>query len=449
LPEVRNNPVVQQFSEKLADVKTQLSQAMVTYGENHPTVKKLRNQRDELESQLSSQKQAVLSSIRTSFAAAHAREQMVNSQVKGATEQLNRMGKYNALKHEAKVNSELYNSLYAKVKEAGIAAASRSTNLRVIDEARSLSSPSKPNTILNLVVGLIAGILGGAAIAFVREQIDNRIFTPDDLRHSIGNSNVAILPLFGNNANGNQPQLPASSGRAPATESKLVSQVRFLLDRPNSPESEALQSLYTSLMFSRSNRPPQVVLVVSSFPGEGKTTVASNLAIAMAQRGKTCLLDADLRRGHVARAFGIPREVGLSDVLAHSLPLNRALVDVPSIPNLTILPAHAGNTGAGQLICSEKMRAVVAELRQCFQYVIIDSPPLLPFADGRALSTISDGLVFVGRSGVTTRDLLRRSVELLNEVHGAPILEFVLNAADLNSAPYRYYRYGYNYTQVG
>jgi Mrp family chromosome partitioning ATPase len=91
----------------------------------------------------------------------------------------------------------------------------------------------------------------------------------------------------------------------------------------------------------------------------------------------------------------------------------------------------------------------VSELRQRFQYVIIDSAPLLPFADGRALSTLSDGLVFVGRSGITTRDVLRRSVELLNEVHGAPILEFVLNAADINSASYKYYGYGYNYTQVG
>src|SRR5262249_37409551 len=167
------------------------------------------------------------------------------SQVKGATEQLNRMGKYNALKREAKVNSELYNSLYAKVKEAGIVAASRSTNLRVIDEARSLSFPTRPNYMLNLAVGLMVGLFGGIVIAFLREQMDSRIFTPDDLRQSIGNSNVAILPLFDNDGTRSKLLLPDRSGTPLVPTGKLVSQLRFLLERPNSPEAEALQSLYT------------------------------------------------------------------------------------------------------------------------------------------------------------------------------------------------------------
>ena len=446
LPEVRNNPVVQQLSEKLADVKAQLSQAMVVYGENHPMAKKLRSQRDELESQLRAQKLAILSSIHSNYAAAQAREHLMNSQVKGATEQLNQLGRYNALKREAQANSDLYNTLLAKVKEAGIAATSRSSNLRVVDEARALTSPTRPKPLLNLAVGILAALLGGIGVALLREQMDTRIFTTEDVRRSIGSSNVAILPLFSNHG---QALVASQSSRLSELTcgERLAPEVRFLLDRPNSPEAEALRSLFTSMMLSRLDRPPQVVLVVSAFPGEGKTTVASNLAIAMAQQGSTCIVDADLRRGHVARAFGISGEFGLTDVLQGLIPLDRVLVDVPNVPKLSVVPAHSGNVNAGQLVCSEAMRGVLQDLRQRFRFVVIDSAPLLPFADGRALSVIADGLIFVGRSGTTTRETVRHSLELLQQVHAAPILEFVLNAADLNSAQYRYYGYGPGYHQ--
>jgi polysaccharide biosynthesis transport protein len=445
LPEVRNNPLVQQLGGRLADIKTQLSQAMVTYGPNHPTVKKLQTQADELEKQLSSQKMAILSSVNTNFAAANAREQLMSSQIKGTTQQLNEMGRYNALKKEAQANAELYNSLYSKVKEAGIAAASRSSNLRVVDEARVLSSPTRPNRILNLAVGLIVGLLGGVTLAFLREHTDSRIFTVEDIRHCIGGLNVAILPQV---SDSDEHRLAAPAGSRLArisVDKKKLDEPRFFLDAPSSPEAEALRSLCTSMMLANSHRSPQVLLVVSSFPGEGKTTVAMNLAMAMARQGKTCIVDADLRRGRVATACGVSIEGGLTDVLEGSIPLDQVLIPAPNVADLTVLPSHSGNVNAGQLVCSEGMRELVRELRLRFQYVIIDTAPLLPFADGQALSTVVDGLVFVGRSGITTRDAVRRSLELLQKVHGAPILQFVLNGASVNSADYQYYQQGHDY----
>lgn len=445
LPEVQNNPVVQQMSAKLGDVKAQLSQAMVVYGSNHPTVKKLQSQVTELESQLSAQKIAILSSINSSYAAAHAREQLMNSQIKGTTAQLNEMGRYNALKKEAQANTELYNTLYAKIKEAGIAAASRSSNLRVVDQARVLGSPTRPNRLLNMAVGILAGLLGGIAIAFLREHTDSRIFTLEDIKACTGTSNVAILPQVSDHTD---HRFGASSAGALA-EGEVVTkrsadEPRFFLDAPSSPEAEALRALCTSMMLSNAENPPQVVLVVSSFPGEGKTTVAVNLAIAMARQGSTCIVDADLRRGHVASAFGLSGKLGLTDVLDGGIPLEHALIET-TIPQLTAIPSHAGNVNAGQLVCSEAMRQVIRDLRQRFQFVIIDSAPLLPFADGQALSTIADGLVFVGRSGITTRDAVSRSLELLQQVRSAPIVQFVLNGTDVNSSEYQYYKLGYDY----
>ncbi len=444
LPEVRNNPVVQQLSGKLADIKTQLSQALVVYGPNHPTVKKLQSQAKELDSQLGSEKIAILSSINASYAAAHAREQLMNSQIKGATAQLNEMGRYNALKREAQANAELYNTLYAKIKEAGIAAASKSSNLRVVDPARVLTYPTRPNRLLNMVIGTLVGLLGGIAIAFLREHTDSRIFTLEDIKACIGSSNIAILPQVSETDN----RLPGGGELLPSAKEeskKKPEELRFFLDQPSSPEAEALRSLCTSMMLSNVDRSPQVVLVVSSFPGEGKTTVAMNLAMAMARQGSTCLVDADLRRGRVASALGISAATGLTDVLLGAVPLEEILLKVPQVSQLAVVPSHSGSPHAGQLTCSEGMRQVVRDLRQRFQHVIIDTAPLLPFADGQALSTVVDGLVFVGRSGITTRDAVRRSLELLQQVQGAPVVQFVLNGADVNSNDYQYYRQGAAY----
>jgi polysaccharide biosynthesis transport protein len=447
LPEIRNNPVVQQLSTKLAEQRGELSQARVIYGPNHPNVKKLQSQVDELQSQLEAQKAAVLGSIRTSYSAARARENLMDSQIKGASSELSQMARYNDLKKEAQANSELYNNLYARVKEAGIAAASKSSNLRVIDEAHVLDAPTRPNRSLAILIGMLAALAGGIGLAFLREQFDTRIFTPEDVRDWIGPSNVAVVPFFFA-PNGKQlspvKQEGLASGNSPLLW-KLPPGAAFLLDRPHSPEAEALRSLYTSVMLSRVGNPPQILLVVSSLPGEGKTTVAMNLAMAMAQHGSTCLVDADLRRGRLATALGVSNHLGLTDVLTDTSPLDAALVQVPSLPNLTILPAHAGSTKAGELMCSDRMPTILADLRKRFQFVVIDSAPILPFADGRLIANLADGLIFVGRSGITTREVVQRSLQLLHKVHAAEILEFVLNAADLNSPQYRYHQYGYDY----
>jgi succinoglycan biosynthesis transport protein ExoP len=451
LPEIRNNPVVQQLSTKLAEQRGELSQAKVVYGVNHPSVKKLQSQVDELQSQLEAQKTAVLGSIRTSYSAARARENLMDSEMKGASSQLSQMGRYNDLKKEAQTNSELYNNLYTRVKEAGIAAASKSSNLRLVDEAHVLDAPTGPNRALNTLIGIFVALLGGVGLAFLREQFDTRIFTPEDVRDWVGTHNIAVVPLF-SPSDGKQLQIPPSTpgGEIATTgggdpDGMPPAGVSFLLDRPHSPEAEALRSLHTSVMLSRPGNPPQVLLVVSSLPGEGKTTVAVNLAMAMAQHGTTCLVDADLRRGRVAASLGVSTHPGLTDVLNGTSRLDHALVHMPGLKNLTVLPAHAGSARAGQLVCSNLMGKVLDNLRRDFQFIVVDSAPILPFADCRALSNLADGLIFVGRSGITTRELVQRSLELLEQVHAAPVLQFVVNAADIKSPQYRYYQYGYDY----
>jgi len=449
LPEVRTSPVVQQLSQKLSEQRAELSQAQVVYGVNHPVVKKLQSQVDELQNQLNGQKHAIVNSMRASYAAAEAREQLMAAEMKGTTKEIGQMAQYTALKKEVQTEVDLYNSLYAKIKEAGIAAASKSANIRIVDPALVPDTPSKPRWALNLALGLLGAAFGGIMLAFVAEELDNKLRSPEDIKEWIGNSNVSIIPVIGE-AERQEARLTWSKRivgflptAATTTEDTLTNS--FFLERPNSPEGEAVQALYGSIMLSRHGHPPQALLITSGFPGEGKTTVALNLSYALAKQGRTCLVDADLRKGRLARAFGLTSNQGLSEVLREDMSLDNALLEVPGMSSLSILPAGTLKGNAGQLICSQTMQQIVQELRERFQFVVIDSAPILPFVDGRALSTLADAVILVGRSGITTRQAMRRSVELLSEIHGAPILQVVLNAAQSNSIDYKHYGYGYTY----
>lgn len=446
LPEVRSNPVVQKLSQTLAEQRAQLSQVLVVYGKNHPTAKKLQSQIDELQSQLNEQKSATVNSLRASYAAAEAREHLMAGEIKGTGKELDQMARYSALKKEVQNNVDLYNTLYAKIKEAGISAASKSANIQVVDQARVPKTPIRPRRILNLSAGLVAALFGAVVLAFLLEQFDNRLRSPEDIKRWIGSSNISVIPAIGecNRQDARLAWPKRIVGPLPsASLDKEARNDMFLLDRPHSPEAEALQGLYGSLMLACHENPPQVMLIASAFPGEGKTTIALNLSLALAKHAKTCLVDADLRKGRIAKVFGLSANEGLRDVLTEARSLESILREAPRLGNLSIVSTGRSNDNSGQLICSDTMRQVLQELRHRFRFVVIDSAPILPFVDGRALSTMADAVVLVGRAGSTTRAGMQRCIDLLSEIQAAPILHVVLNGADMNATDYKYYRYGY------
>jgi capsular exopolysaccharide synthesis family protein len=211
---------------------------------------------------------------------------------------------------------------------------------------------------------------------------------------------------------------------------------RLYMQQPFSPEAEAFRTLNTSLTLARGERQHQIILVTSPLPAEGKTTVCTNLATVFSRHGKTCLIDADLRVPRVAKALGLKKRepsAGCKSVLD-------SLEEVPNLPNLKVLVLADGlDCEPATLFGSEAMRDMLHELRAEFDSIIIDSPPIMPFADARLLSTLADGVVLVCRSGVTAPETLRRSREILREVNSAPLLEVVLNGAAVSVDHY----YGY------
>ena len=444
LPQVRNNPVIQALVQKQAEADADLAQAQVIYGANHPTVRKLQNQSNELGRAIKAQLAGVVLELRTNYRATQAREQLLTRAVKGATQSLSTLSQYNALKKQAQADRELYNSLYAKIKEAAISAASKSSNLHVVNQARILDHPTRPHRLLNILAGLLVGLIGGVALAFIREGMEDRIQTVDDVRYWTGLSSVAVVPAMASAADrkllypGTQKCFPLL-GEVKAKDSDL-----FLLERPNAPESEAVHALRTTLLLCHKKRALKVILVTSPLPGEGKTTLASNLAIALSACGRTCLVDADLRRPSIGSSFGITPGKGLEHYLRGVAAFEQIAIEPLTTKNLVVIPAMLPSDNAIHMLTNGRMSELVARLRDSFDFVVLDTPPILPYADGRALAPIADGVVLVGRAGQTSRGAILRSMELLAEVQSPPILTTVLNGVENQGEDYGYYYPRYN-----
>lgn len=449
LPQIRDNLLIQSLTQKTVESRAQLARALVIYGENNSNVKRLRGETDELNAQLESEKKAVLRGLETSYRASVTREQLMGravEQVKTAVGEMDeKMVQYRLLKNEAQASSELFNTLLARLKEAGVYAGLRSSNIRVVDLAAVPDRPARPHRVLDIAIGLLAALVGGAGLAFFKEALNNKVRTPDDVMRWTGLPSLPMIPEI-SLANGRGPKLRPTGAALHLSRDGNYSQTiagRPRLHSPGSltPEADAMNNLRTSILLSRA-AVPRVFLVAASCSGEGSTTVAANLAISLARRGKTCLVDGDLRMPAVAGAFAVVPAAGLSNVLAGEATVEQALSAVSRSGNLSILAGGPTPPNPADLLTAETMRKLIHMLRRQFEFVVIDSPPVIPFPDARILSSLADGVILVSRCGLTTRRAILRSAELLGEVH-APLLGVIINGVNLNSPDYRYYTYGF------
>ena len=222
--------------------------------------------------------------------------------------------------------------------------------------------------------------------------------------------------------------------------------------RPQSQMAESYRALRTSLLLTSLGAPPKVILVTSALPQEGKTTTSINTAIVLAQKGtRVLLIDADLRRPSIHKALGMGPKTGLSNVLTGSATLQQAVVHSAIVPTLFILPAGTPPPNPAELLASSNMKDILAELREQYDHIIVDTPPTLSVTDAVVMSTRADAVVLVIRSGQTTKQALRRARDLLMQVN-ARVAGVLLNAVDLTSPDYYYYyeyqgKYGHAYYQ--
>jgi polysaccharide biosynthesis transport protein len=452
VPSIRDNLVLQDMQKKRADLSVQYTDAVNQYGPNFPKVQRLQAQMKDLDEQMTRERKGIIAELESDYREAKQHEELLSRALDQQKAEVNLMSEkmieYNVLKREAEANKSLYDSLQTKLKEAQISSGLRSSNIRIMDPAMVPATPARPAKTRNIALAIVVGLVGGIGLALLREYLDNTVKTPDDVETLARLPSLAVVPAFGDGA-GTAKRASAMKGVTANGHEKRIELVAQHL--PKSQMSEAFRALRTALLLSQPDHPPQVILVTSALPREGKTTAAANLAVTLAQLGdKTVLVDADLRKPGVGRLLnlGTGKYAGLSSYLAGVSSLDLVTVPHPQIANLAAIPTGPLPPNPADLLSSHKLSEAIAELRTKFKFVVIDSPPIMAATDAVILSVQTDGVLLVVRSGETPKEAFTRTRDLLISVK-CHLLGVVLNAVDA-SAPdyyysYRYYPYSYGY----
>jgi len=452
VPQLRDNSVLQGLHNKRADLSMQYTDAVNQYGPNFPKVQRIQAQIKDVDEQITRESKGVIVELENDYRAALQLEELHSKaldQQKADTNVMSeKMVQYNILNREAEANKALYEGLLTKLKEAGISAGLRSSNVRIVDPAMIPSTPARPAKARNIALAFLVGLVGGIGLALLREYLDNTVKTPDDVETLARLPSLAVLPAFGDGASSKKRAgfLTGASSNGHDKRIELVAQ-----HLPKSQVAEGFRALRTALLLSQPDRPPQVILVTSALPREGKTTVAANLAVTLAQLGdKTVLIDADLRKPGIDRLLklGSGKYAGLSSYLAGVSSLDLITVPYPGIPNLAAIPTGPLPPNPADLLSSHRLTDAIAELRAKYKFIVMDSPPIMAATDAVILSVQADGVLLVVRSSETPKEAFTRTCDLLTGVK-SHLLGVVLNAVDVSatgySYSYRYYIYSYGY----
>jgi polysaccharide biosynthesis transport protein len=415
--------------KKLFDLETELSGLLQRYTEKHPSVMRLREQIKDVESQVTG----------------YSGEDL----------------EYSRLEREVDVNKKLYAMLKEKLEEARISEAEKVSDVAIVNPAVMSSVSASGNERMGALIGMVMGLILGLVVAFVLETLDTSIGTIEDVENIIKLPVLGLIPSLESEAtekrgiwSGLKHQFfPSPKTKEEERSIRLVSHYK-----PSSPAAEAFRNIQTNIKLDQSRK---TILITSSGPREGKTNVAINLSLVMAQSGKKVLLvSADLRKPVLAPIFGLKREPGLNELIMGTVSLDESLKNVtdimlgdmkfeeinmtPGMENLSIMPSGRLRSHTMEFLGSKKMTDLIAVLKAKFDVIILDTPPVLPVTDTSLLAPKADCAVIVYEIGRTSREaLLRTKIQL--ESTGAKIIGVVLNntrpqTEEISSYPYRHYR---------
>ena len=442
LGQVVDDASLRTFEVKLADMRRELADLSSTFTPAHYKVQKLQAQIAEMESEQKKARARIAERIYGEFREAERREKLLAAQYESqsalVSDQAGKLVHYSLLQREVETNRQLYETLLHKVKEAGISAALRASNIRIADPAEIPTSPFAPNLLRGSALGLLLGLCGGVALAFIQERADRSIQIPADAAFYLNVPLLGVVPSWSlDRKRGYERQLIAGA----VEKSPVLSD----FTGGSSAVSEGLRAILTSILFTERRTPLQVMVVSSPGISEGKTTVACNLALAYAEAGRSVLLiDCDMRRPRLHDIFDVPNDSGLASLLAVKEPLDTRSIFRAArstrYPGVSLLTSGIPENGAANLLHSRRLGEFLAIAREQFDVVLLDTPPLLQLADARIVGSYADGLLMVIRAGHTTRDSAVAARQQLAE-DGIPVLGVALN--DWNPRFPEYYGYDY------
>jgi polysaccharide biosynthesis transport protein len=400
-----------------ADLRSQLATAQSKYGDAYPKVIQLKNQLAQVDSALKKEMADITTRFKNEYeesakSAAELRAAF-EAQKQTAYKETESFSQFAIMKREVETGRDLYDGLLSKLKEAGVTASLKSTSIDVIDSAAIPVKPIEPNIPIALLLGLAAGIVTGVGGAILMDNTDQTIGNPEEVEAITGLPTIGIVPKLA--------EKTGSALDAPGIE---------VLAQPRSSFAEAFHTIRTSLLLSSAGGPPRVVMVTSSVPGEGKSTVSANLAATLANNGaRVLLVDGDLRRGQVAEALRLGSSVGLSGCLSRMGEWRDAVKPLDGAPGLQVLGSGQRPPNPAELLSSARMTVLLEEWKAEFDHIVLDMPPGLAVTDPIMLSPMADAVIVVTRSGQTHKHALNRLAFTLARAH-AHVVGAVLNGFD-------------------
>jgi succinoglycan biosynthesis transport protein ExoP len=448
LPGVFDNKLLQDLSVRLAELQRERAELDTTFTRDYPKVQQIQSQIVEIQAALERERRRAAQRISNDYFAAVRREGLVRQAFADKQKQANVIAEksvqYGILNREVESNKTMYDGLLQRLKEAGVSAGLKATNIRVVDAAMPPYKPVSPKIPLNLGLAGILGLGLGVCGAFIQEHLDQTIENVQDVSRYLRLPALAFIPsvdlLHGHASKERILPLGLDAAQNPTTEKLGQSPLRNdLAPRKNAELSEAFRGLGTSVLLSRGGRSASSILVTSAQPKEGKTTIAANLAISLAQLGRRVLLiDADLRRSALQKYFP-QRGSQLSSYLAGEGTWQDMTYHT-AFRGLYVLLCGPRPVNPAELLSSERMRALLQEARKEYDFIILDSPPLLNVADARILASVADATILVIKGGDTPRQVIQYA-ESQARAAGANLTGVVVN--NLRSTGDSYYTYNY------
>jgi len=417
---VLENSLIQSLTMEYAQLESEYFKLLRIHKPAYPKMVRLKNQIEQLGKRIEAEEGKIINTIDSDYKIALKKEGSLSSAIEGLRKDVNafqqNMIQFQILKREVETNSDIYKSLLKRLKEVGISTALTESNIQMLDRAEVPQDPYKPNKALNLALSLVFGLLGGVFLAFFAEYFDNTVKTEGDIEK------FASLPVL---------------GVLPVTNINLM-KLADINSKQNEAFTEALRSISACIKYSNILRPHARILVTSPLAGEGKTILSVSIATSFVRSfGKGIIIDADLRRPDVHNFFNLDNSSGLSSFLAGDIEFN-SLIKETSYPGLDVITAGPLPSNPSELLSSPQMRELSDALSAKYDYIIIDSAPVLGMSDSLVLSSLADGVMVVAKAGITPGDALLQTKKALISVN-ARILGVLLNGVAAKT------RYGSSY----
>lgn len=419
-PAILTNGFIQQQKGELAELQRSYAQLSEKFGDKHPDIIKLKSAIQSAQTKITGEIAKVVQSLRSEYQAALAQENSLTaalSEQKGEALSMNRKAiDYGVLAREVESSRQLYQNLMQREKETGVSGELKTSNIRIVDVAEQPRRPIRPQKRLNVSLALFGGALLACGLVFFFEYIDSRIKSPEELRAHLGLTFLGLLPALHS-----EDAYPLLSGPVAAGF------------------SEAFRSLRTNVLFSSAQDDGKSLVVTSTGPGEGKSMVAANLAISLAQAGQRVLLvDADMRKPKVHSIFGLAQEPGLSNLLVGNAKASD-VVRKAGMPGLWLMTAGHIPPNPAELLGSQRFRDLIGSVREHFNWIVIDTPPVMAVTDAALVASRSSVLFVVGAE-MTSRHAAKRALDQLEQVN-AKFVGGVLNRVELERHAYYYSQY--------